>query len=264
MIVDLSEVPEEWLDPVRGALATWNGANSTFWFVEGTTSATLNGVRIQPTERIMLCGGQFNPAACTYPFVYQYAPQYMSHAVIQIDHERLRTDRPRRPLDVIDIPALFTHELGHTLGLGEAASPTAAMFPAALWSALGADDLRELRAMYGAIQGPRERQAPLPRQPTDGVLAPLQPTLRWEPVPAALGYYVQVATAAVYEKLGGFVDLGFGEYVFDTTTEEPAYPFPRALAEGTEYYWRVKARTTTGNSPWSVAAHFVPSTLSAP
>src|SRR5262249_28385635 len=66
VIVDLGELPEEWLDPVRAALATWNGANATFWFVEGSTSATLNGVRIQPTGRIMLCGGQFNPAACTY------------------------------------------------------------------------------------------------------------------------------------------------------------------------------------------------------
>jgi hypothetical protein len=264
VVVDLGELPEEWVAPARAALATWNDANATFWFVEGSGSATPNAVRLQPTERIMLCGGQFNPAACTIPYIYQYGPLYISHAIIQFDRERLRNDRPRRPLDVIDIPALFTHELGHALGLGEAASPTAAMFPAALWSALGEDDLRELRAMYGAIQGPRERQAPLPRQPADGGLAPLQPTLRWEPVPSAVGYYVQVATAAVYEAWGGLVDLGFGEYVFDTTTVEPAYPFPRALAEGTEYYWRVKARTATGNSPWSVTAHFVPTTLPVP
>jgi hypothetical protein len=265
VVVDLSELPAEWLVPVRAALTTWNDANSAFWYVEGSVgSAGLNGVRLQPTDRIMLCGGRFQPAACTLPYVYQYGPQHISHVVIQLDRERLRADRPRRPLDVIDVPALFTHELGHALGLGEAASPTAAMYTAALWSALGEDDLRELRAMYGAIQGPRERQAPLPRQPADGGQAPLQPTLRWEPVPSAVGYYVQVATAAVYQAWGGMVDLGFGEYVFDTTTEGPEYPFPRLLAEGTEYYWRVKARTTTGNSPWSAAAHFVPAALPAP
>src|SRR5205085_7573356 len=193
--------------------ATWNDANSTFWFVEGSGSANPNAVRLQPTERIMLCGGQFNPAACTIPYIYQYGPLYISHAIIQIDRERLRTDRPRRPLDVIDIPALFTHELGHALGLGEAASPTAAMFSAALWSALGADDLRELRAMYGTTEGARPERGPSGLAPAEGMAAPPRPVLRWEPAPRAASYYLQLADASVYAHNGsGFTDVSFGEY----------------------------------------------------
>jgi hypothetical protein len=88
--------------------------------------------------------------------------------------------------------------------------------------------------------------------------------LRWEPVAGAFGYYVQVSTAAVYEGRGGFVDVGLGEYVFDTTTEGPEYGIPRLLIEGTTYYWRVKGRTPGGNSPWSTPAHFVASASGTP
>jgi hypothetical protein len=256
--VDLGELPPEWQALARRALATWNSAGSSFWYFEAAGGDVgLNAVRFQVVERLMVCGGQWQPAACTYPYIYQFAPQHLSHAFIQLDRERLRAERPRRPLDVIDLPALLTHELGHALGLGEAASPTAAMFPGALWSALGADDLRELRALYGVANGPRPEQPPTPRQPPDGGAAPPRPTLRWEPVPAAFGYYLQVAPAAVHQGRGGFVDVGLGEYAIDTTTEGPEYQAPAALAEGAEYYWRVKARTPGGNSLWSAPARFV-------
>ena len=258
VMVDLSELPEEWQAPARRALTTWNGAGARFWYLEADpASAGANTVRLEVLDQIMTCGGQFQPAACTYPFVYQLAPQQISNAVVQLNRERLRNDRPRRPLDIVYVPALLTHELGHALGLGEASQPTAAMFPSALWTDLGEDDVREIRAMYGAADGPRTEQPPAPRQPADGSAAPLQLALAWEPVPAAFGYYVQVETAAVYESRGGFVDVGFGEYVVDTTTERPDYAIPRPLAESTEYYWRVKARTAGGNSPWSAPARFV-------
>jgi hypothetical protein len=256
--VGLGELPPEWQAEVRAALKVWNDGGSRFWFVDTLDFPGPNGVLLRPVDRVPTCGGQFQPAACTYPFVYQFAPWFFSHAVIQLDRDRVGRDQPRRPLDVVDRPALFTHELGHALGLGEASSPTAAMFPAALWNALGADDLRELRAMYGTVEGPRPERGPEGLTPSEGVAAPARPVLRWEPVPRATSYYLQLADASVYAQYdGGFVDVSFGEYVVDTTTESTEFALPIALAAGGEYYWRVKASTPGGNTPWSAAARLV-------
>ena len=257
VVVDLSALTPEWQAAARGGLAAWNGGGSRFWYVEAPAEgAPFNAVRFEVVERLMACGGQWQPTACTYPFIYQFAPQHLSHVVIQLGGERLRADAPRRPLDVVDLPALFTHELGHALGLGEAASPTAAMFPGALWAALGDADRQELRGLYGTVEGPRPADAPTLTQPRDGDTAHPASVLRWEPLPNAVGYYLQVASADVYEARGGFVDVSFGEYAVDTTTESAEYVLPPGLAGGREYRWRVKARTATGNSPWSPAARF--------
>ena len=256
--VGLGELPPEWQAEVRAALKVWNDGGSRFWFVETLDYPGLNSVLLRPVDRVPTCGAQFQPAACTYPYVYQFAPWFISHAVIQLDRDRVGRDQPRRPLDVVDRPALFTHELGHALGLGEAASPTAAMFPAALWSALGADDVRELRAMYGTIDGARPERGPGGLSPADGMAAPTRPVLRWEPVPRATSYYLQLEDASVYaQNAGGFIDVSFGEYIVDTTTESAELALPFALPAGGEYYWRVKTNTPGGNSPWSAAARFV-------
>jgi hypothetical protein len=265
VVVDLSGLSADWQAQARAALATWNGAGAQFWYVEpDDTSTGANAVRLEESEQIMLCGAEFQPAACTFPFIYQFAPQHLSSVRIQLNRPFLRGERPRRPPVVVDVPALLTHELGHAAGLGESTNRGAAMYPAALWTVLSEDDVRELRALYGAADGPRPRGAPIPRQPTDGSAAALSPTLRWEPVTAALGYYVQVETAAVYDSRGGFVDVGFGEYVADVATERPEHPLARPLVDGIEYYWRVKARTPGGNSPWSSPAHFVASGAASP
>jgi predicted Zn-dependent protease len=255
--VDLSALPAEWQAPARTALAAWNDAGTRFWYVEAPAEgAPPNAVRFEVVDRLHTCGGQWQPAACTFPFVYQLAPEYLSHVVIQLVRERLQPPPSRRLLDTVDLPALLTHELGHALGLGEAASPTAAMFPGALWHTLGADDLRELQALYGTAEGARPERAPALLAPADGAVVPSRPVLRWEALPAAFEYYLQVAPARVYTAYGGFMDLSFGEYVLDTLTADATYAFAAPLAAGTEYYWRVKARTPGGNSPWSPPARF--------
>lgn len=265
VVVDLSGISADWQVLARAALATWNGAGAQFWYVEPDDASTgANAVRLEEIEQIMLCGAEFQPAACTFPFIYQFAPQHMSSVRIQLNRPLLRGERPRRPPVVVDVAALLTHELGHAAGLGEATNRSAAMYTAALWTVLSEDDVRELRTLYGTADGPRPQRAPTLWQPADGSAAPLNLTLRWEPVPAAFGYYVQVETAAVYDSRGGFVDVGFGEYVADVATEGPEHRLARPLVDGTQYYWRVKARTPGGNSPWSTPAHFVASTAASP
>jgi hypothetical protein len=130
------------------------------------------------------------------------------------------------------------------------------MLAGALWSALGADDVRELRALNGAVEGERPREAPALQQPAPGETVSRRPSLRWAREPSAFGYYVQVCEAAVYREQGGFSDVAFGEYAVDTTTEQPEYNLPLLLAAETEYYWRMKARTPAGNSPWSPVGRF--------
>ncbi|HZU05330.1 MAG TPA: matrixin family metalloprotease [Chloroflexota bacterium] len=255
--VDLSALPAEWQEPARAALAAWNSAGTPFWYVEAPADRVpLNAVRFEVVDRLYTCGGQWQPAACTFPFVYQRAPGYLSHVVIQLVRERLQPPPSRRLLDTVDLPALLTHELGHALGLGEAASPTAAMFPGALWHTLGADDIRELQALYGTAEGARPERAPSLLTPADGAVVLPRPVLRWEALPDAFEYYLQVAPASAYTARGGLVDLSFGEYVLDTLTADATYAFAAPLAAGTEYYWRVKARTPGGNSPWSPPARF--------
>lgn len=257
--VDLRTLPPEWQTRARAAIATWNAADARIWYVEADPAAPppRNGVRFEPLDQLFTCGGQWQPAACTYPFVYQFAPWFISHAVVYLDASRLRADVPRSARDAIDLPALLTHELGHGLGLGEAASPTRAMFPGALWSALGEEDRRELQSLYGPADGPRQTAPPVDLTPADNTLAPPQPTLTWSPISAATGYFLQLADATVYDGLGGFADVSFGEYTVDTTTPSPGYAPPTSLTPGTTYYWRVKAQTPGGNSPWSPAARFV-------
>jgi hypothetical protein len=95
--VDLSELPPEWQALAAAALRTWNGAGSRFWYVEGIApGAAQNAVRVQAADQLPLCGGQWQPAACTYPFVYQQAPWHLSHGQIVLSRSRLSNDQPRR------------------------------------------------------------------------------------------------------------------------------------------------------------------------
>ncbi len=257
VMVDLAGLPPDWLAPARRALETWNGARARLWFVEVADGRPpLNLVRFEVVPQLFACGGHTLPAACTYHFAYRELPSFVSHVIIRLDESRIRTDLPRRPLDTIDLPALFTHELGHAAGLGEARMPSAAMFTAALWSALSEEDVGALQVLYGLAEGPRPSRSPPPEPPAARLVGPRDVHLQWEPVPDAFGYYVQVAEAAPTAALGGMLDPGMDAYAANASVSEPALALALDGSTGTEFVWRVKARTPGGNSVWSPVTHF--------
>ena len=255
VVVDLSELPAEWQPAARAALAAWNAAGARLWYVEADGPAPPNAVRLRPASPLHVCGGQWQPVACTYPFVYQFAPQYLSRAEVLIAPERLRPERQQWPRQPVTLAALLVHELGHAAGLGPADDPGSALHPAAQQPAPSAADRDALRALYGEAYGPRALAPPRPLAPAPVTAVAAPVVLRWEPVPAAFGYYVQLLDEALYTLQDGIVDLDFGYYLVDTSTTDTELPVPQPLPAG-EYRWRVKARTPAGNSPWTAPIPF--------
>ena len=82
--------------------------------------------------------------------------------------------------------------------------------------------------------------------PADGAVdLPLTPTLEWNPKANASGYDVQVAT-----------DPSFNTLVSNVTVAAASYQQSPALTPETTYYWRVRATTSCGQTPWSVTRDF--------
>lgn len=249
VVVDLGELPAEWRPAAEAALAAWNGAGARLWYVMADGPAPPNAVRLRLASPLHVCGGQWQPAACTYPFVYQFAPQHLSRVEVLIAPERLRPERQQWPRQLVTLEALLVHELGHAAGLGPADDPGSALHPAAQQLAPSAADRDALRALYGEATGPRALTPPRPLAPAPDATAAAPVVLRWEPLPAAFGYYVQLVDEALYALQGGIVDVDFGYYLVDASTTETELPVP-PLPPGA-YRWRVKARTPAGNSPWT-------------
>jgi hypothetical protein len=217
--------------------------------VEAEGDAPPNAVRLRLARPLHVCGGQWQPAACTYPFVYQFAPQHLSRVEVLIDPERLPPERQQWPRQPVTLEALLVHELGHAAGLGPADDPSSALHPAAQQPAPSAADRAALRALYGEATGPRALAPPWPLAPAPEATVAAPVVLRWQPVPAAFGYYVQLVEEAVYALQGGIVDVDFGYYLVDASTTDTELPVP--LLPPGAYRWRVKARTPAGNSPWT-------------
>jgi uncharacterized repeat protein (TIGR02543 family) len=89
-------------------------------------------------------------------------------------------------------------------------------------------------------------QAPTLVSPSNGATGqPISLTLRWNKVPSATGYTVQVATDNAFNTL----------IVQDSTFADTSLSVLR-LANYTAYYWRVRAKNPGGISEWSTARSF--------
>ncbi len=77
----------------------------------------------------------------------------------------------------------------------------------------------------------------------------LSPLLVWSAVQAAATYELQVATDAAVQSL-----------VYDTTGLATASQLIEGLTVGSTYYWRVRATTADGVSPWSSVFRFTTTT----
>lgn len=93
-------------------------------------------------------------------------------------------------------------------------------------------------------------QAPLLLAPDDGAVnQPLNPMLRWQRVPDATTYRLQVAR-----------DMGFTDVVHDRVDSTTVRILPDGpLAYQTTYYWRVRSGNVAGPSPWSEVRNFTTS-----
>lgn len=82
--------------------------------------------------------------------------------------------------------------------------------------------------------------------PNDGALdQPTVQTLRWQPVPRAETYRLQVTT-----------DSSFTTVILDDSTITSTSRQVGPLANSTTYYWHVKSKNTGGTSDWSSVWHF--------
>jgi hypothetical protein len=117
-------------------------------------------------------------------------------------------DRPQPSARVHDVQTVFTHELGHALGLQhEAAVPEAVMYPAATPGqfakrALSNDDRAGVQALYGGdwtppVETPAEAAAGCSAAPGGGLLEALLPAL------ALLGLRRRARTAGPGPRRGG-------------------------------------------------------------
>ncbi|MFA5512726.1 MAG: T9SS type A sorting domain-containing protein [Candidatus Kapaibacterium sp.] len=84
--------------------------------------------------------------------------------------------------------------------------------------------------------------------PADGSETNLTPTLSWNVVPGASSYNVQLANRSEFDQ--GFI-------VNELSWEDVTYNIPDDLLEdGTTYYWRVKANSTSGSGPFTETLSF--------
>lgn len=89
--------------------------------------------------------------------------------------------------------------------------------------------------------------APKPVSPADSALAvAIKPTLSWSASSGATSYTVQVSANAAFDS--AIID--------DSTVAGASLTVPGYLANGTLYYWRVKAKNGEGASAWSAVAKF--------
>ncbi len=88
--------------------------------------------------------------------------------------------------------------------------------------------------------------APVLTSPADGALyVPVQPVLRWDAVPDALSYFVQVAS-----------DPAFTTVVYSASSTTNSHTVASALAYNTTYYWHVAARNPCGQGSYSTTFSF--------
>lgn len=83
-------------------------------------------------------------------------------------------------------------------------------------------------------------------QPADGAAGvSLNPTLSWQPKSNATSYDVQLSD-----------DAAFANLIVDENQTANAYSVAMSLEGLTTYYWRVKATTSCGETPWSLVREF--------
>jgi len=86
----------------------------------------------------------------------------------------------------------------------------------------------------------------------DTANVPLNPTLDWYDVPAAITYRIQISTLPT-----------FASVIINTVVTVSQYTVPSgALSYCTHFYWRVNATNTGGTSPWSTICSFTTITQS--
>lgn len=89
---------------------------------------------------------------------------------------------------------------------------------------------------------------PLPLFNTDNYsVRMLRPELKWSDTVNAAGYRIQIST-----------DKGFNNLVVDEMTSSPFYHTPEGLKYDANYFWRVRALNSAGESDWSPILTFVP------
>jgi hypothetical protein len=94
---------------------------------------------------------------------------------------------------------------------------------------------------------PQAPDAPKPLAPIDSALAvAIKPTLAWNASGGATSYTVQLSADAAFDSA----------IVNDSAVARDSFAVPGFLANGTLYYWRVKAKNAEGVSAWSAVEKF--------
>ena len=89
--------------------------------------------------------------------------------------------------------------------------------------------------------------APRLLSPTDSAAAvTISPTLAWAGSVGAATYTVQLSPSAVFDSA----------VITDSTVVQTAFAVSIFLANNTVYFWRVKAKNSSGASAWSAVASF--------
>jgi hypothetical protein len=82
-----------------------------------------------------------------------------------------------------------------------------------------------------------------------GCVTSLRPPFSWTPVPNATLYWLIVSENP---------DFTAGQWVINTSVSGTSYTPSADLLPGRQYYWKVKAQSSSGFGPWSLIATFKP------
>lgn len=142
--------------PLQVAMTTWNNAGKGTFFNYGGTTATLSNsyLFINDGSNIVqpLAQGALGPIALTYSYMNMSTGKYVESDIL-INTSSI-TFSFSAPEIGYDSQSMFTHELGHSLGLGEENSLTESTMYKSMAKnetkkrSLEADDLTGLSRLY--------------------------------------------------------------------------------------------------------------------
>ncbi len=219
-------LPDGGLHEVQSAITKWNEAGAMFQYALGTAGVAArctteelgnNHVTISfmdPCNEMSDSGGTLAIGGSYYFF--GGAGSVDSEAFNRASEGFIVTNDGPMALEYLTKPGCFedvqTHELGHVLGLGHSADPTAIMFPTidpqcvAGASGLGTDDIAGITFIYGFRDSDRPGAPAAPPASVDVVVNATDLVVQWTPVAALSARAAGAATAYRVDFRGGHGD----------------------------------------------------------
>ena len=260
-----SITPEEVKAEIIEAMNAWNSVGTPFRFVEGRGANPREEVRIA----IVPPTGDYRDLEDDFAGT-RFVDENLSCAPLTSElrgaciaiNESANFKMSCWPSFKADLQSVVLHELGHALGLAH--TQWYNYNYAIMWKGSSAsdqlgclreplrDDIAGLKSLYGRETDTSPAATPQLIWPGDQATimtaqidATTQFRLNWEDSSDTVSYYVQVSESD-----------DFLTHVFRDNPTQSFAGFTPGPSTGTTYFWRVKAKGTGSNSPWSEIRRF--------